>query len=46
MTELGDFVEAVRLFSRTIELDPNHEAAKKHLRGAEKKLAQLRQNKK
>ena len=41
MTELGDFREAERLFRRTLELDPNHKAAKKHLEGARAKLEQL-----
>ena len=42
MTELGDFVEAERLFRETLKLDPTHETAKKHLKGAQSKLAQLR----
>lgn len=42
MTELGDFKEAERLFQRTIELDPNHKAARKHLEGARAKLEQLK----
>jgi hypothetical protein len=40
MTELGDFVEAARLFHKTLQLDPHHEAAKRHLKGAQIKLAE------
>lgn len=46
MTELGDFVEAERLFRRTLELDPHHKAAAKHLQGAQAKLVQIHGKKK
>ena len=37
--EGGDFKEAIRLFSRALQLDPTHEAAKKHLKQAEFQLS-------
>lgn len=36
--EAGDFKEAIRLFSKTLQLDPSHEAASKHLEQAKLQL--------
>lgn len=36
--EAGDFKEAIRLFSKTLQLDPSHEAATKHLEQAKLQL--------
>ena len=37
--EAKNFTEAIRLFSRTLELDPNHKAAKRHLEQARLQLS-------
>ena len=39
--EAGNFSEAIRLFSRVLQLDPNHEAAKRHLEQAKAQLTSL-----
>ena len=36
--EVGNFTEAIRLFSLTLELDPSHEAARRHLEQAKQQL--------
>ena len=36
--EAGNFTEAMKLFSQTLELDPSHEAAKRHLEQAQLQL--------
>ena len=46
MAELGDFEEAEHLFSQTLQLDPNHQAAKKHLKGAQIQKQKQKSNKK
>ena len=46
MAELGDFEEAEHLFSQTLQLDPNHQAAKKHLKGAQIQKQKQKNNRK
>lgn len=42
--EAGNFSEAIQLFSKTLQLDPTHDAAKKHLEQAKLQLSSATSN--
>ena len=42
MAELGDYPSALKQFARTLELDPHHKTALKHMQGAQKMMSETR----